>query len=294
MSASHNLKNEIIEQHYRSACCRRALLYGALFAKGQADDGIVTLNVERREYADFLSHLIKEFFSRVPDVYHPKSGGRCLSITFESASASKYISEIGDCDKMVVKKCSGCVSAFLRGVFLAAGRVTDPEKQYSLEFTLFDRCDVFSDFLKELSFSPLISRRKAGDMVYFRNSEAIEDFYGFVGFNQAVFELIERKINTFARRETQRFMNCVSNNHNKMLDVAVRQVALIKKLDELNLLSSLPDELEQTARLRVEFFDYPLSALAAEHNPPISKSGLSHRLKNIEEQGQRLLGLSKK
>ncbi len=294
MSLSHELKDEIIKQQYKSSCCRRALLYGAMFAKGDAENGRVIISVEKKEYADFLSRTVKEFFNRVPEIYHPKSGGRCVILSFESDSATKYISEIADSDKLLVQKCGGCLSAFLRGVFLASGRVTDPEKQYSLEFTLFDRCDIFAMFLRDLSLSPLISRRKAGNMVYFRNSNDIEDFYGYVGFNQAVFDLIERKINTFARRETQRFMNCVSNNHNKMIDVAERQVALIKRLDELNLLSSLPDELEQTARLRMEFFDLPLSTLAVQHNPPISKSGLSHRLKNIEEMGNKLLERSAK
>jgi len=174
-------------------------------------------------------------------------------------------------------------------VFLACGRVADPKKQYSLEFTLRDRCDLFARFLTELSLSPLISHRSAGDMVYFRNSEEIENFYGYAGLNKAVFNLIEIKINTFARRETQRFMNCVSNNHNKMLDVAERQIGIIKKLDGLNLLSSLPDELEMTARMRMEYADLPLSALAQKMIPPISKSGLSHRLKNIEEIAKKLL-----
>ena len=294
VSLSHDLKNEILKQHYKSSCCRRALLYGAMFAKGNVENGVVTVSVEKKEYAEFLSKLVKEFFNRVSQIYHPKSGGRCVNFSFESESCAKYISETSNIEKLLIQKCGGCLSAFLRGVFLAAGRCTTPDKQYSLEFTLFERCDVFADFLRGLSLSPLLSKRKSGNMVYFRNSNDIEDFYGYVGFNQAVFDLIERKINTFARRETQRFMNCVSNNHNKMIDVAERQVALVKRLDALNLLSSLPDELEQTARLRMEYFDLPLSALAAQHNPPISKSGLSHRLKNIEEIGNKLLQNSEK
>ena len=289
MSLSHDLKNEIIKQHYKSSCCRRALLFGAMFAKGRSENGMVTISVEKKEYADFLTRFVKEFYNKSSEIFHPKSGGRCVYLSFLSDSASKYVTGISISDELLIQKCDGCLSAFLRGVFLVSGRVTDPEKQYSLEFTLFERCDVFSEFLRDLSLSPLVSNRKSGNMVYFRNSNDIEDFYGYVGFNQAVFDLIERKINTFARRETQRFMNCVSNNHNKMIDVAERHVALIKRLDELNLLSSLPDELEQTARLRMEFFDLPLSALALQHNPPISKSGLSHRLKNIEEIGKKLL-----
>ena len=289
MSLSQDHKKTIIEHHYKSSCCRRALLFGAMFAKGRAEDKTVTISVEKSEYAEFLSRIIKEFYNRVPSIYHPKSGGRCLVLEFESDSAAKYVANITNKEDLFIQKCGGCLSAFLRGVFLACGRAASPEKQYSLEFTLCDRCEIFADFLRELSLSPLLARRKAGDMVYFRNSADIEDFYGYVGFNQAVFDLIERKINTLAKRETQRFMNCVSNNQNRMLDYAERQISLIKKLDDLNLLSSLPDELEQTARLRMEYFELPLSALALKHNPPISKSGLSHRLRNLEEMGNKLL-----
>ena len=76
-----------------------------------------------------------------------------------------------------------------------------------------------------------------------------------------------------------------------MVDVSDRQMAIIKRLEELDLLSSLPDELESTARIKMEYSDLPLSALAAKMTPAISKSGLSHRLKKIEELGARLLKL---
>jgi DNA-binding protein WhiA len=74
-----------------------------------------------------------------------------------------------------------------------------------------------------------------------------------------------------------------------MAAVSERQIAVISKLDQLQLLSSLPDELQETARLKLKFPDLPLSALAAQMVPAISKSGLSHRLKKIEEVGTRLL-----
>ena len=77
-----------------------------------------------------------------------------------------------------------------------------------------------------------------------------------------------------------------------MAAVSNRQVGIISKLEELQLLSSLPDELEETARLKLRYPDLPLSALAAQMTPAISKSGLSHRLKKIEELGAKLLKLS--
>jgi DNA-binding protein WhiA len=77
-----------------------------------------------------------------------------------------------------------------------------------------------------------------------------------------------------------------------MTAVSERQIGIITRLEELQLLSSLPDELEETARLKLRYPDLPLSALAAQMTPAISKSGLSHRLKKIEEVGARLLNLT--
>lgn len=290
MSFSHQQKKEIIDQHYKSSCCRRSLLYGILFAKGCVADGTVIITLENNEYAEYATRLVKEFFGCDARIFRSEKGGRCVMLSFSSSGAQGYIESLSNSgSELVIQKCSNCLSSFLRGVFLASGRVADPKKQYSLEFTLRDRCDAFAVFLRELSLAPLISHRITGDMVYFRNSEEIENFYGYAGLNKAVFNLIEIKINTLARRETQRFMNCVSNNHNKMLDVAERQIGIIRKLDSLNLLSSLPDELENTARMRMEYADLPLSALAQKMTPAISKSGLSHRLKHIEEIAKKLL-----
>ena len=290
MSFSHQQKKEIIDQHYKSSCCRRSLLYGVLFGKGRVVDGEVLLALENMEYCEYVSRLVKEFFGCDSRVFRSDKGGRCVLLSFSAPAARGYVESLDTVgSELVIQKCVNCLSSFLRGVFLASGRAADPKKQYSLEFTLRERCDIFADFLRGLSLSPLVSHRNTGDMVYFRSSEEIENFYGYAGLNKAVFNLIEIKINTLARRETQRFMNCVSNNHNKMLDVAERQIGIIKKLDSLNLLSSLPDELENTARMRMEYADLPLSALAQKMTPAISKSGLSHRLKHIEEIAQKLL-----
>ena len=46
-------------------------------------------------------------------------------------------------------------------------------------------------------------------------------------------------------------------------------------------LSKMPEELQITAMLRLEHFDATLSELAALHDPPITKSGVNHRLKKI-------------
>ena len=297
MSFSAEQKKEIIEYTYKSACCRRALLSGLLFGKGRVSGKTVTISFAKVEYADFASKLIHEFYSKDGNIFRQKTGGRRIDISFESPSAAKYINEIDDlvdfdvCD-IITQRCASCLPSFLRGVFLAAGRLSDPKKQFSLEFSLGERTEKFKKVLEDLSLSPLISHKKSGDLLYFRKEDEIESFYGHAGLNHVVFDIIEAKIKSLARRESQRYLNCVTSNFDRMTAVSERQVGIISRLDELQLLSSLPDELEETARIKLRYPDLPLSALAAQMVPAISKSGLSHRLKKIEEIGARLLNLN--
>ena len=297
MSVSGEQKNEIIEQVYKSSCCRRALLSGILFAKGRVMGKTVTLTLEKKEYADFTAKLVREFYGKDADEYRTSEGGRNIKLSFDSPSAAKYITEIDNlqdfsvCD-VIVQRCASCLPSFLRGVFLASGRLSDPEKQFSLEFTLSDRADKFAVILKDLDMTPLISHKKSGDVVYFRKGDEIEAFYGHAGLNKVVFDIIEKKIKSLARRESQRYLNCVTSNYDRMAAVSERQISIISRLEEHKLLSSLPEELEETARLKLRYPDLPLSALAAQMTPAISKSGLSHRLKKIEEVGARLLKIS--
>ena len=296
MSVSAEQKNEIIEHIYKSSCCRRALLSGILFAKGVIDGNTVTLSLEKTEYAEFCGKLIREFYGKTPEIYRSSKGGRNLFVSFDAPSAVKYLNDLSAGEysmaSLFPRKCQSCLSAFLRGVFLAAGRLSDPKKQYALEFTLGERGALFEALLSDLSMAPHISHKKSGDVIYFRRGDDIESFYGHAGLNSVVFDVIERKITTLARRESQRYLNCVTNNYDRMTAASKRQITIISELERLQLLTSLPEELEETARLKLRYPDLPLSALAQQMTPAISKPGLSHRLKKIEEVGARLLKLT--
>lgn len=300
MSVSTEQKLEIINYTYKSSCCRRSLLSGVLFAKARLDNGRVLLSLEKLEYAEFVARLVHEFYGKDADIFRSPNGGRNVWLAFNSPSAIKYIQKIESiedvenfsvCD-VIVQKCAFCLPSFLRGVVLASGRLSDPKKQFSLEFSVGSRTVLYEKILLDLDMKPLRSSRKNGDILYFRKGDEIETFYGHAGLNRVVFDIIETKIKTLARRESQRYLNCVTSNYDRMTAVSERQISIISRLEELQLLSSLPDELEETARLKLRYPDLPLSALAAQMTPTISKSGLSHRLKKIEEVGARLLKLT--
>ena len=288
MSFSSEQKREITEHIYKSSCCRRALLFGVLFARGKISNG-VSISLERPDTAQFVAKLIKEFFSVSVDPSRSPRGGRCVYLNFESNSAEKYIANVQSGVELYKEKCAGCTAAFLRGVFLGAGRVSDPAKQYGLEFSLDDRSEIFASLLTELGVAPLVSNKKTGKVVYYKNSSLIEDFSAIAGMNTTVFAIMNEKITSDIRNNVIRIANCETNNIGKAVNASMKLISTIEALDSANLLSSLPEELEATARLRVKHRDLSLSQLAAISVPAISKSGLSHRLAKINEFAEELL-----
>lgn len=289
MSFSSEQKEYIITQQYKSPCCRRALIYGAVFARGEAFGNDVNVSAEKREYAEFISDMAKEIFNAEPQIYTANSGGRRYLLSFASKSLAKYITELSNTDSYCVSKCDGCLSAFLRGIFLASGRVSDPEKQFLLEFSLGNRCEMLADFLSGLGIRTKVYQRKNERLLYIRIGSDIEDFFGFARLNNAMFTFMDAKAEAEIRKNVMRLANCETRNITKAVDAAAKQLAVITALDKANLLSSLPEELEATARLRMEHADLTLSQLAAIAVPKISKPGLSHRLKRIMEIGTQLL-----
>ena len=69
---------------------------------------------------------------------------------------------------------------------------------------------------------------------------------------------------------------------------AVQVQMAIRTLQEAGALETLPEQLRETARLRMEYPDLTLARLAEKFDPPVSKAGLSHRFKRIQEAARRL------
>ena len=233
--------------------------------------------------------MIKEIFSKDTEEVALPNGGKGKLLRFHSSSAAKYISEMQESSaKLMNPRCSFCRSAFLRGLFLVSGRVSDPQKQYSLELSLTQTA-LLQDFLSELDIPLKTTSRAGATVLYTKNSTVIEDFFGLASMNTTAFSVMNSKIKSELRNDANRVSNCEMNNINKAVNTAIRQIAVISALEKRGLLGALPDELAHTARLRLEYDSLSLSQLAAKFTPSISKPGLSHRLNKIEELGKKLL-----
>ncbi len=290
MSFSSEQKLEIIEQPPKSGCCRLALMHGILAARAQSRGKEVEIAVESQPTADFIAELAYEIYSKEANVSTSRLGGRRHIVSFVSPSAVRFILGFKEQGIGPTEKCGMCKSAFLRGVFLSSGRVSDPRKQFSLEFSVKGAEDEFAKLFSELGLEPRIARKERETVIYFKKSGYIEDFFVLAGMNNTAFALMNEKITNEIKNNVNRITNCTTSNIGKAVSASSNQIALIQELIDRNLISQLPEELEETARLRLLHRDMSLSQLSAVTSPRISKPGLSHRLKKITQLAMSLLG----
>lgn len=290
MSFSSELKETIINSVYKSACCRRSLLLGALLAKGEAVGADIEIKLEKTEYCNFLSHPIEEIYAKVPTVTAPPKGGRCRVMKFSSKSMASLYERINNAGtELFSPKCQSCTSAFLRGVFLACGRMTDPNKAFCLEFSLGNRYETFQACFQELGLPFKYVKRKTENILYTKNSSVIEDFFAISELVDATFTVINIKFENEQKNIANRLTNLDSGNISRAVGAAQEQYALIFELSERNMLSKLPDELRATAELRLDHPEMSMAQLAMHSIPPITKSGLSHRMNKIMKLAKELL-----
>lgn len=292
MSFSYEIKRTIMTTQYKSSCCRRALYQGVLASKGYTDENdtnTVYVNLENLEMIDFVGGLIKEFFNKEVSASSLPSGGRCKRLSFSGKSQAAFLASLHESKSLYQRKCPYCDPAFLKGVFLSCGRVTDPKKQFCLEFSLGNRVELFNDLLSSLGFEFKNTTRKNERLLYTKNSAVIEDFFAAAELNDVTYTFMNVKIENEFMNNANRLRNFDTVNISKAVDAANPQFVLIKKLIDNNLLGFLPEELQETAKMRFNNPDMSMNQLAIHSVPTISKSGITHRMSKIMKLGGELL-----
>lgn len=177
------------------------------------------------------------------------------------------------------------MKAFLRGAFLTAGAVMSPEKKYHMEFATTNyglHNDLFV-VMKALSLNPRVVVRTGNMVIYFKSSEEIADILTLMGAYKVLMDFHNAKIIKEIRNNVNRTMNCEAANLQKMVDASMEQVKAINKLIENGTFESLPENLREIARLRLEYREHSLKELGDMLDPPLGKSGVNHRLRKIQE-----------
>ena len=298
MSFTSDIRDELGGLSIKPLCCRRAYLYGLLYGASVEGERVeatfpVTKDALYRPHEHAVT-LIHTLFSRTAEVTSVTRGAhRYARVAFSFKQAAKDLSalaglpaeeaETETLHRTLRFKCDGCGGHFLRGLFVAAGTVNDPEKSYHFEIKIPDdgRVEPVRILFSEAGYVPGRTSRNGTAGLFFKSGTDIQEVLAHLGATASVFHFFNAQIERSIRNDENRATNCVTENISRAIKTGSKQLAAIEFLETHDLLPSLSDDLQFTARLRLNNPDITLAELAELHFPPITKSGLYHRLEKI-------------
>ena len=300
MSFSYDTKSELCKIEPEDSCCKKAECYGLLLCAKSFSSASITLMTEHARVARRAAQFTAQVTGAIVDVrtavsYHRSS--YTLTVTQES-QRQKVLAEFGYSGQEISLRINHsnlendcCKAAFLRGVFLSCGTVTDPNKDYHLELILpFMNLakDVMAILRDGMDFHPALVNRKGSFVVYIKGGDRIADLLAFLGAGSAAMELMQVRMLKEVRNNVNRKTNFETANIDKTVDASVRQVEAIEKIRDTVGLGNLPQELRETAQLRLEYPELSLRELGQLFQTPVSRSGVNHRLRRLVEEAENL------
>lgn len=139
------------------------------------------------------------------------------------------------------------------------------------------------NIIKNFGIDARIVLRKNHHVVYMKEGAQIVEMLGIMEANIALMNLENVRILKEMRGSVNRKVNCETANINKTVSAAIRQIEDIRYIEETTGFSSLPEPLEQMARLRLQYPEASLLELGKMLTPVVGKSGVNHRLRKLKE-----------
>ncbi|MBR4959015.1 MAG: DNA-binding protein WhiA [Phascolarctobacterium sp.] len=298
MSFSNDVKNELSRLETNEVCCDKAEVLGVLRMSGaiviRGMNIGIHFSTENAALARRVLQILKNNYQVQTEVVITRSRrlkknnryqvrvlpAPQVSIAMNELQLLSMESDLKN--PLLNKQC--CKRAFLRGAFLGGGSISRPSSDYHLEMVTGNE-DFAHSIIKVMhtfSMKAKLTDRKNDYIVYLKDGESITNFLRVIGAHNSMMELENVRVLKEMRNNVNRRVNCETANLGKVVKAAVRQVNCIKFIDEHMGLSELPQALQDTARLRLEYPDASLNELV-EYSGGIGKSGINHRLKKLQE-----------
>lgn len=278
MSFSSDVKKELLGQVPRSRHCQLAELAGIINMDGaiDKDTGCLVIESENELVIHKYEVLMKKAFS--VDAGSPLTQGDTKRIM----SALKLEKPGYAADGLILMQ-TCCKRAYLRGVFMAAGSISNPQKSYHFEIVCksSSQAEQIQEILKGFDTDAKIVGRKSHYVVYLKEGSNIVDCLNVMEAYVSLMNLENVRILKEMRNSVNRKVNCETANIKKTVNAAVKQIEDIELIRDKTGLEKLSDVLKETARLRLEYPEATLKELGGYFDPPVGKSGVNHRLKKL-------------
>ena len=317
MSFSMNVKNEVSKLPLETACCQRSELaalvrmIGTIQIHGRGNFGMKMVT-ENASIARRIFSMIKNLYGLTVEVRMTKNThlkkNNIYSLSLDETTCTEKwntMEILKDCGILTerdgslkinssigasITKKPCCKKAYLRGVFLGGGSVSDPEKNYHLELvTNHDKYAVsVQKMMKHFALNAKIVNRKNNYIVYLKEGEQIVDFLSIIGAYKALMDFENTRAKKDLRNNINRQVNCEAANYCKTYDAANRQIKNIEYIAKKVGFHTLPEGLVEIAQLRLEFPDATLKELGDMCGEPLGKSGVNHRLRKLDQIADKL------
>lgn len=293
MSFSADVKAELCRTRLSRSCCARAEACGVLLYCNRFSARGIKIVTESQDFTARLPLLFRRAFQVDFEARARREGlGGKQNFLLNEPENLARVWEVcgGDLGGGIAHHINfafleeeHCRLAFLRGAFLAGGSVTDPQKAYHLELVTshYHVSRELTALLLDMGYHPKDTTRKSNYVTYFKQSEYIEDLLTAIGAPVSAMAIMSAKVEKNLRNGINRRVNCDAANADKTVDAAQEQLVAIRLLDANGKLESLPEKLQEAARLRKEHPELSLSELAELCCPPVTKSCLNHRLRKL-------------
>lgn len=305
MSFASDIKREIASISVND-CCLRAELYEIIRLKSSISISnqnfkitfiTTSLNIARR-----IMMLIKKIYNVKVDMLLKEQTKLDRKSLYYLIIDNKGIEILQDLEiinegysikeefssQILSREC--CKISLLRGAFLARGSINDPTtNNYHLEIVTPNQneADFLITILEEIGIDAKTLIRSKGIVVYLKKAEHIGDFLRYIGATNSLFRFEDLRIKKDLSNYVNRIMNCDVANEQKAILSASKQIENIEYLEKNYGLINLTPRLMDAVILRTTYPDDSLSELSDKSvdtiNLYISKSGLSHRFKDIEK-----------
>ena len=305
MSFSSDMKKELAIVKPEKDCCGLSELCGlyqsmgslSLLGRGKVNVQLTneSLAVCRRAYT-----LLVQTLRLTPQIHYVSNarfgGTRKCVLTLGPIQSPVLMHALGMMDKKpdgsysfrsatprmaLTRQC--CMKAYLRGVMLGGGTMTNPEHSYHLELPCrdSDMQAMMAKSMQRVGLPIKLGVRREHTFLYLKQIEQIIDFLTAVGAHTSVMQIEDLRVKRQVMGTVNRAMNCDSANLQKQMDASRTQIESIQRLRDEGTLATLPPSLQEIAHLRLDNPDATLLELGALLDPPIGKSGVNHRMRRL-------------
>lgn len=281
MSFSSDLKEELSKINNLAKKDEiRYELIGYLISRNAT---VVKNNIRYATESEYNINRFSKLLKNLDINHNIEFDGKSFIITFK---IKNNIDEVETQNSEIIIRESSNINekkSIIRGAFLGAGSINNPDKTYHLEVNLSNKKNLnyLFDILSNMNINCKKLEQDKKYAVYLKEGEEISNFIALMGASKSVLKFEDIRVQREMRGKVNRIVNCQTANLNKTINASVEQIDAIRKLQKNRKFNMLDENLKEIALLRLEYPDMSLIELGKRLKNPIGKSGVNYRLKKI-------------